>query len=457
VGSRALTLYHVRSENIGYGRLGVNLRKALDDLGVDCFDDMPVPGGLHWPHEDQDVRRPGLTNVVAWVSTPTHARGWWKGQYPVIFSMWEATRLPESLRQILDNFALVVVPSNQNAELFGRYHPNVVMVPLGIDPEVWHYEPRVPHRDDFRFMIAGSGPRKGVDLVYKAFRTLWPTEGSWGSGPVPTLVMKNPRRENYGGPRIEIVGGKIPAEQEVDLYGTAHCYLQPSRGEGFGLQPLQALAQGIPTILTAAHGHDSFAHLGLGISASLVKSAYFIYGEAGDWWEPEFDELCDQMRWVYENYDVALAQAAAASQVVASEFTWAQTAQGFVDAIGPERLEVAFPRTTEWVAPEQRQYLVIVNKDMICDIGGVRYHFERGKEYHEVADVKRVLFEAERLDPACLDPNGDDLGLVPQQLAQLGDYSARHGYCPTCRQRLESKPTLTDDIEAQLNAKAGVP
>ena len=42
------------------------------------------------------------------------------------------------------------------------------------------------------------------------------------------------------------------SDQEVDLFAEAHCYLAPSKGEGWGLCPHQAIAQGCPTVLTDA-------------------------------------------------------------------------------------------------------------------------------------------------------------------------------------------------------------
>src|SRR5205807_7448785 len=113
------------------------------------------------------------------------------------------------------------------------------------------------------------------------FRALWGKDGSWPSDmPIPRLVMKNPKAENFYGDRVLMVTGRMSNQAEIDLYQNAHCYLQPSRGEGFGLQPLQALACGIPTILTDAHGHKDFAHLGLGLSSKMAKADYFIYGDA---------------------------------------------------------------------------------------------------------------------------------------------------------------------------------
>lgn len=442
----ALNLFYVHSSDMGYGRMGVNLARSLQDLGVAIYDDMPIPDEYRKPHEHNPGAASGLCNVVCWASVPSHMHGYWEGQYRVVMTMWEAQRLPESFRETLPEFDLVIVPSHQNLELFSRYHDNVHFVPLGVDPSTWHYVPRTPG-PEFRFLIGGSGPRKGTDLAWRAFQTLWGKEGSWGSGPVPYLTMKSPKGGEFTAPRVEVVSGRISAEAEVDLYASAHCYLQPSRGEGFGLQPLQALAQGCPTILTAAHGHDSFAHLGLGISAAPSKSADFIYGDAGDWWEPDFDELCDQMRWVYDNYEQALDEGKSAATVVANDFTWANTARGFVDAVGADRLATPYSGDGAWHEPVRLRYEVTVNRPWYCEIAGRAFRFVPGEKYYELADVKRILHEAGILDERCA--QGDDTGLHPSQLTNRD--SAAHAYCGTCHQRLGSGRTRADDLEASYD------
>lgn len=458
-----LCLQYVHSKTIGYGRLGVYLAEALQELGVDVYDGLESPRGTS---DDRTYKQGGHSNVVSWVSVPTHARGWWKGQYAVMFTMWEATFLPESFRETMHAFDLIVVPSDHNQELFSQYHDNVKTVYLGVDPEQWNFVPRTAPTRDFNFLIAGSGKRKGTDLAYRAFRKLWPTEGSWGSGPIPHLIMKNPRGEQFYGPRIEVIGGRIPAPQEVDLYARSHCYLQPSRGEGFGLQPLQALAQGLPTILTNAHGHTSFAHLGHGLDATYSQSQYFIYGDAGDWWEPSFDQLCEYMEYVYSNYDVACAKAADAASVIAERFTWKNVAQNFIDAIGPERLTQEFTGPYEWYEPDLKRYLVVTNKDWAADIGGTHFQFRQGQHYWEKSDVKRILFEADLLDPVCIQTTRPsettldgvrtewdtqyDTGLTEDQLKKVPDYSAAHSSCQLCGQKLGSKPTRADEIFAEL-------
>lgn len=448
---------------MGYGRYGTMLAAELERMGVEVFDDLPPPPGRNYSSKiPVDSAKSKICNVVCWVSTPSHSNGYWKGQYPVISTMWEASKLPESFRESMHDFALIIVPSPHNLELFSQYHDNVKFVPLGVDPQRWHFVKRRSPSSFFNFLIGGSGPRKGTDLAYKAFRLLWPKEDSWGDGPIPRLIMKSPRGEEHYGPRVQIIGGRISDEDEVALYADAHCYLQPSRGEGFGLQPLQAMAQGTPTILTDAHGHGSFAHLGWGLSSKLVKAQYFIYGDAGEWWEPSLDDLCDRMRWIYDNYDAACERASQSAAVVAKEFTWRRTAERFVDAIGRDRLGMPYSGSGKWHELEQKKFLVITNRDWVANTVGRTHFFKKGEEYWEAAEVKRVLFEADLLDPACIEiigPNGEtnmDTGLAPEQIERLGKLSASQAFCPTCNQQLNTQPTRADILFEEYQRAAGV-
>lgn len=434
-----MNLLYLHSSSMGYGRFGVNVAEQLDAMGVKVYDhlspDGPIPSHASYVRDKVAGPSAGRSQVICWLTVPTHARGWWKDQIPVISTMWEAMQLPEGFRETLHNFDTVLVPSPQNLELFSEYHGNVKYVPLGVDPTRWHPLDRPAPTTEFRFLIGGSGPRKGTDLAVKAFKKLWPRGTHFGDKPIPTLILKNPRGEQFYGERIQMVSGRMSDDEESDLYASAHCYLQPSRGEGFGLQPLQAIAQGCPTILTAAHGHESFAHLGIGLSTKPTKADYFIYGEAGDWWEPNFDELCEAMLDVYERYDFHAAMAKVAGQDAIETFSWANTARGLVEAIGPERM-TPYSGREEWVKAEGMLYETVTRVDWYCEIAGMNLAFKKGETYYEVADVKRILMEAGALDPSCLQAGG----LSAEQVAKAGLYRAQYSNCPTCGHKLQEEP-----------------
>lgn len=432
----------VHSRSLGYGRMGVDLTAALAARGVAVYDHLPMPGV-----ETPEGRIAKRTNAVCWMSTPSHAVGWWKGMHTSLLTMFESDTLPESFRQSLDEFDQIIVPSYQNLELFGAYHDRVTMIPLGVDPIQWAYVPRKEPGQFFNFLTAGSGSRKGTDLTFKAFQKVfatWPKDG-----PIPRLIMKNPRNEPFIADNVEIIPGRVTDAEEIAIYARAHAYVQPSRGEGFGLQPLQAIAQGIPTILTAAHGHDSFAHLGYGLDATKSKADYFIFGDAGEWWEPNFDQLCEYMAYLYLNWEEAFALAEKNSKTALEDFTWDKMAERFIDCLG-DALDVEYSGSGEWYTPSLRRYRLRVRMPWLADMAGVSHYFEPGRDYWETADVKRILFEASVLDPECL----DDEGLLPSQVERIPDYTATRSFCPTCNTRLGTGERRSDVILADRQSHA---
>lgn len=382
-----LTLYACTDPKLGYGRMGIEIKEAMTDMGVILHDNNGVP--------------PPPTQTVMWCSMAAHAQWWYMSQYRVLLTMFETTQVPMAMRENIDKMDLVIVPSVQNLEMYSEFHPNVKFVPLGINPKNWHYIERTPPTDKFFFLVQGRGLRKGVDMAYDAFNKAFP-EGSWGDGPMPGLIIKSPKIEDakvVPEHRLGIVAGYSTLEQEIDIYRQAHCFLSPSRGEGFGLQPLQAMAQGLPTILTGAHGHASFAHLGIGLRSHLASAdeANFVYGtDIGEWWEPSFSHLVDSMRWVYCNYAEACQRAKESAAVIAEQWTWKQTCEGILDAIGHDRLvpiEASFhipyypPRTLVKVA---------FNTDHIADMGGYRTDFKKGVIYTMTPD-QAAAYESQGL------------------------------------------------------------
>lgn len=477
-----LTFHYTHSSSMGYGRAGVKIAEALERAGVDVYDlddglvpETPESSKATLEQFGVDFRDPSGTDMVAgtrhkhtrticWLTTPGHPRGWWEGQHAAMFTMWETTRVPEAFRDTLHEFDTLIVPCRQNLELFSQYHPNVRLVPLGIDPEDWHYIERTSPEREFRFLIGGSGERKGTDLAFRAFQAVFGQfyDGPrWtGEGPPAVLVNKQPRlQDGFYAPWSQIIGGRISAQEERDLYAGAHCYLQPSRGEGFGLQPLQAIAQGLPTILTNAHGQADYAHLGIPISAKEVPAGYFAFGNPRDmnWWEPDFEELCEAMWDVYSHYETHRLYAQESAEH-AKDWTWDHSAAALIDALG-DSLTQEPPGRVTWRKPNVKLYLVRVNKRWSAWMGDRFHIFEPGKDYYQTADVKRILFESNLLASSCLErvaPDGTDIdnGLTDAQLERVDHHKAENAYCPTCEQRLNTQLTKADALYEEMLAGA---
>jgi len=423
-----LSVSYLPTGELGYGRMGTEIVNSMRRLGVDFRTDQNEATGTHLH-----------------LSVPAHLLGWYDSQRLICMSMFESMHVPEAFRETIHHFDTFIVPSEQNRELFSQYHDDVRVVSLGVDPQVWKPTPRKPPTHRFEFLIGGSGLRKGGDVAYRAFNRAFP-DGSWGDGPEPWLIMKSPRPNDFFGQRVMQINGRLPAEDEVALYENAHCYLQPSRGEGFGLQPLQAIVQGCPTILTDAHGHKAFSHLGIPLDSTLTDTprGSFMLGDAGQWWEPDEDQLAERMRDVYENYDWHVHRAQHNAVNALQRFTWDNTARQVLDILGDLP---SYSGHGRWVTPTIKKYRMRLNRSHTAQIAGHTYAWEAFTDYLVPADVKRIMFEAGFLDPECIAE--EDPGLTDEQVERAGLLSGTESFCGTCHQMIGSGIQRADLLLAE--------
>jgi glycosyltransferase involved in cell wall biosynthesis len=105
---------------------------------------------------------------------------------------------------------------------------------------------------EYLLAVGTLEPRKGLDVLLRAYRELLATESS-----VPPLVLVGPPG---WGPELETAGieptqlllpGYVAGPTLRALVAHARLLAFPSRYEGFGLPPLEALASGTPVVASA--------------------------------------------------------------------------------------------------------------------------------------------------------------------------------------------------------------
>ena len=113
---------------------------------------------------------------------------------------------------------------------------------------------------------------------------------------------------------------------QFEWYNKADCFIGASRGEGFGLMPLQAMALGIPTIITATSGQAQYANLASVVIPTTPKKCDVqeITNFAGFWDEPDLDALVEALRKVCEGSEVYRHKAMFHVKHVA-EYSWARS------------------------------------------------------------------------------------------------------------------------------------
>jgi len=365
----------------GYGRMTNEIKAALERAGVEVL-----------PY-DRSVK----ADYILFACPPQRPEGWWKGQKVVLLTMWESSELAFEHLTSVPLFDKILVPSVQNMEMFSKINPDTEMFTLGCDYDTWRYVPR-SKTEPFTVITGGKGGRrKGIDIAIKVFRRFSSTI-QHQDYPAPRLIIRSGVTLSKKYDDIVVMDETLSEEDEAALYATGHAYLGLSRGEGWGMIPHQTIAQGMPTILTDAHGHKAFSHLGLPVSWTEVPAETEVVGRSGNWWEPDEDEALAHLLDVFYNYDEHLKLAAKNAEYIRS-LTWDLTAEQILAAL-PEPEEI----TDEWVVCPQTYLTVRVTGRISCSIAEQDHTFLPGEEYQVTADVKRVLFDAGYLEDSCIDP-----------------------------------------------------
>jgi glycosyltransferase involved in cell wall biosynthesis len=122
----------------------------------------------------------------------------------------------------------------------------------------------------------------------------------------------------------------LGVEQLVELYQGADCFVLPTRGEGWCMPALEAMACGVPPIVTNWSGPQAFLNEQVGyplpISGLVETNQPHPYYRGARWAAPDEDALVALLRHVHTNRDEARAKGRAAA-VAAQAWGWARAVE----------------------------------------------------------------------------------------------------------------------------------
>ena len=172
-----------------------------------------------------------------------------------ILSMWEGNNLPSPWIKGFNRFSYVFVPSKFVGDVLKEsgVTAKIFLLPLGINADFYRTKERsFPKNRPFRFLSVGKmEPRKNVVTLVEAFQRefvkdnveLWiKTRERFVPPPVAAAAKNNKR--------IKLIEATLTEEELLSLYYETDCFVYPSRGEGFAFPPRNAVATGMPTIVT---------------------------------------------------------------------------------------------------------------------------------------------------------------------------------------------------------------
>lgn len=252
---------------------------------------------------------------------------------------FETTVIPKSWIGKINQFDALFTLCKQNVEAFKN---SGVTVPIelihwGVDQKVFHEIER-PERDTFTFGTMGAlSDRKGTDVLIEAFREEFQTEKD------VRLICKtsyNFYPFNSTDKRIELQMGEVNHEELMDtFFKRIDCFAFPTRGEGFGLTPLEAMATGVPAIVTGWSGPCEYMtpEIGWQIDYTMTPAKVFTEQtykeECGDWAEPSKEHLKKLMRYTYEHRDEVKQKGDFAAQYIRENWTWEKKIHMYHEAL----------------------------------------------------------------------------------------------------------------------------
>lgn len=258
-------------------------------------------------------------------------------QYRVLFTMFESDELPQEWLEYLKFADKVLVPSAWCQSVFKKAGIDTEVVPLGYNDKVYKYQPR-PKREVFTFLHYNSfDVRKGFSEVLKA----WDIAFS-ASDPV-RLVLKTSKERlpipinKAAYPTIDVIQGQVSEKEMAEICFNADAFVFPSRGEGFGITPLEAMATGLPAIVPNAHGITEYFDAQYMQEVKVAEKCPALYDRykgqpVGEMVICDAEDLAKQMRWMFEHQMEARKLGIAASDYV-RKWTYGETAKRLKDVI----------------------------------------------------------------------------------------------------------------------------
>lgn len=307
----------VIGEHTGYGNASRLLKEALSVQGVTFDYDADVALNFCMPSDYEF------------------------GSYTIGYTPWESTEVPGNWKRNMKAVSDLWTTSSWTAEIFreitGR---KSFILPHGIEPCWTPYHHQQPHLP-FTFLHVGEpAVRKGGDIVLEAWHRRFSRDKGvkliYKCTGWPMARIKDRKGSIVASPgkypNIEIINSIYTQPELSELYSKVDCLVYPTRGEGFGLIPLEAMASGLPTILPNGGGTKDFARYGLPLNNYIWEHSHQ-NEHPGLWLNHDVDEVIAQMEYVKDNYATVAEDSYTDAFLIHAEYEWESIAKTALDRI----------------------------------------------------------------------------------------------------------------------------
>ena len=350
----------------GYGEATRNYLFALDKLGVN----LKLINKVFWngstPEIDKDIAvvlkkmiersfsENGNKSVLAFNVTPENYFIAPRIKIHLCITTFETDRVPDFWLVPIRAMDYVITYSKFNYETFLSSNINIPIhiVPHGVD--INKFKPGLKtfpnlsslKNNNFIFganfdwterknpealleaYLKGFEGKKDVFLILKTFYR-FPYEKS--AEIIKNKIKEFKKKINFKSeyPKVVLITELLPGKDIPHFYNSLHCFVSPTRGEGWNLPASESCACAVPVIATNWSAHLEFLNKdnSLLVDYDLVTVKPKDIPEAPQyhghkWANVKIDDLIDKMRYAYNNPDRMIKLGKKAREDMISKWTW---------------------------------------------------------------------------------------------------------------------------------------
>jgi glycosyltransferase involved in cell wall biosynthesis len=259
-------------------------------------------------------------------------------QHNIGYHVCDLDLIPKTWVNAMNYMEQILTPSKWCKSVFntsGVFGP-ISVVPHGIGP--WRTgvdNTMPPERFTFAHFCSSRDPgRKGTLELIEAFSCLQEKERE----PVLRIFSDSPEvhkaARNSEANIVMIPEHYLREKEQYARYRKAHVVVQPSRAEGFGMVPLEALSVGTPVVATRCTGHREWFDPSMP-GAVQVPDGFLGECSPGPGRAPELEvvDLEEALLYSYRNYDTLRKEASARQSLVREVWAWHKVLQPLVSLL----------------------------------------------------------------------------------------------------------------------------
>lgn len=268
----------------------------------------------------------------------------------VVIQPWEFGSLPKEWATAAKDVDEFWVPSEYVRQVYigsGVEASKVHVVPNGVDTKLYRPEakPRaLKTAKKFKLLFVGATiGRKGPDVLLQSYLATFTAaddvclvikdfggDSVYAGQTMGALIEQARKQPNT--PEILYLNQEIAPDEMPGLFTACDCLVHPFRGEGFGMPILEAMACGLPVVVTQGGAADDFVSE---TNGWLIRSQRRPIGNSvsniplvGEGWllEPDASHLSTILRDVVANPALAKEKGKTGAKLAREKFNWSNVA-----------------------------------------------------------------------------------------------------------------------------------